>query len=124
MRGDRLMTRRPAHEIKDTNLSAVETVGAGNRGVPEMKITVEVDCTPIEARKFFGLPDVEPLQASMMAKLEERISEEMNRFSPEALMKSWFSLFPQNAEWVQKIFENVVGGTKRIGLITELQCSI
>jgi hypothetical protein len=78
-----------------------------------MKITVEVDCTPIEARKFFGLPDVEPLQASMMAKLEERISEEMNRFSPEALMKSWFSLVPQNAEWVQKVFENVVGGTSR-----------
>jgi hypothetical protein len=78
-----------------------------------MKITVEVDCTPLEARKFLGLPDVEPLQASMMAKLEERISEEMNRFSPEALMKSWFSLFPQNAEWVQKIFENVIGGTTR-----------
>ena len=78
-----------------------------------MKITVEIDCTPIEARKFFGLPDVEPLQASMMAKLEERISEEMNRFSPEALMKSWFSLVPQNAEWVQKMFENVVGGTSR-----------
>ncbi len=78
-----------------------------------MKITIEVDCTPIEARKFFGLPDVEPLQASMMAKLEERISEEMNRFSPEALMKSWFSLFPQNAEWVQKMGENVAGGTSR-----------
>jgi len=78
-----------------------------------MKITVEVDCTPIEARKFLGLPDVEPLQASMMAKLEERISEEMNRFSPEALMKSWFSLFPQNAEWVQKMFENVPGATSK-----------
>ena len=78
-----------------------------------MKITVEVDCTPLEARKFLGLPDVEPLQASMMAKLEERISEEMNRFSPEALMKSWFSFFPQNAEWVQKMFENVIGGATR-----------
>jgi hypothetical protein len=78
-----------------------------------MKITVEVDCTPIEARKFFGLPDVEPLQASMMAKLEERISEEMDRFSPETLMKSWFSLFPQNAEWAQKMFENTVGGASR-----------
>ena len=78
-----------------------------------MRITVEVDCTPIEARKFLGLPDVEPLQALMMAKLEERISEEINRFSPEALMKSWFSLFPQNAEWAQKMFENVFGGGSR-----------
>jgi Family of unknown function (DUF6489) len=47
-----------------------------------MKITVKVDCTRLEARKFLGLLDVEPLQASMMAKLEKRISEEMNRFSP------------------------------------------
>ena len=78
-----------------------------------MKITVEVDCTPIEARQFLGLPNVEPLQTSMMVKLEERISQEIDRFSPEALMKSWFSLFPQNAEWVQKMFENVLGGASK-----------
>ena len=78
-----------------------------------MKITVEVDCTPIEARQFLGLPNVEPLQTSMMVKLEERISQEIDRFSPEALMKSWFSFFPQNAEWVQKMFENVLGGASK-----------
>ncbi|MFY9972047.1 MAG: DUF6489 family protein, partial [Roseiarcus sp.] len=27
-----------------------------------MKITVDVDCTPLEARQFMGLPDVEPMQ--------------------------------------------------------------
>jgi hypothetical protein len=27
-----------------------------------MKINVEVDCTPLEARQFFGLPDVQPMQ--------------------------------------------------------------
>ncbi len=80
-----------------------------------MKITVEVDCTPIEARQFLGLPNVEPLQASMMTKLEERISEQIDRFSPDALMNSWFALFPQNAEWAHKMFDNVFGGsgTKR-----------
>ena len=26
-----------------------------------MKINVEVDCTPLEARQFFGLPDVQPM---------------------------------------------------------------
>ncbi len=78
-----------------------------------MKIAVEVDCTPIETRQFLSLPNVEPLQASMMVKLEERISQEIDRFSPEALTKSWFSLFPQNAEWVQKMFKNVLGGASR-----------
>jgi hypothetical protein len=31
-----------------------------------MKVTVEIDCTPAEARQFFGLPNVEPMQAAMM----------------------------------------------------------
>ncbi len=27
-----------------------------------MKFRVEVDCTPVEARQFVGLPNVEPMQ--------------------------------------------------------------
>ena len=30
-----------------------------------MKINVEVDCTPLEAREFLGLPDVKPMQAAI-----------------------------------------------------------
>jgi len=26
-----------------------------------MKIKIEIDCTPQEARSFFGLPDLEPI---------------------------------------------------------------
>ena len=32
-----------------------------------MKITVEIDCTPDEARQFLGLPDMKPMQAALMA---------------------------------------------------------
>ena len=31
-----------------------------------MKVTVEVDCTPEEARRFLGLPDVVPMQQAAM----------------------------------------------------------
>ncbi len=30
-----------------------------------MKVTIEIDCTPIEARQFMGLPDVQPMQAAV-----------------------------------------------------------
>ena len=30
-----------------------------------MKVNVEIDCTPEEARAFFGLPDVAPLQEKL-----------------------------------------------------------
>ena len=54
-----------------------------------MKVTIEIDCTPIEARQFFGLPNVEPVQAKMMARIEQSIAEAIERFSPEALMGTW-----------------------------------
>ncbi len=69
-----------------------------------MKVTMEIDCTPSEARLFFGLPNVEPMQDAVMAKLEERMLTEIDRFSPEGIMKSWLSLFPQNAERLQDMF--------------------
>jgi len=74
-----------------------------------MKVSIEIDCTPIEARQFFGLPDVEPVQAKMMAKIEQNMSEAIDRFSPEALMGTWLSALPQSADWVQRMFANAVG---------------
>jgi hypothetical protein len=35
-----------------------------------MKITINVDCTPAEAREFLGLPDLRPLQAAWLAEVE------------------------------------------------------
>ena len=35
-----------------------------------MKVNIEIDCTPVEARQFFGLPNVEPIQAAVMQQLE------------------------------------------------------
>ena len=37
-----------------------------------MKVTVNVDCTPEEARAFIGLPNIAPLQERMMKEMEER----------------------------------------------------
>ena len=63
-----------------------------------MKVTVEIDCTPDEARQFLGLPDVKPLQAAVMGKIEQQMTEAAERFSPDALLRSWMSLVPQTPE--------------------------
>ena len=34
-----------------------------------MKVNIEIDCTPLEARQFFGLPDVQPMQAALLAEM-------------------------------------------------------
>ena len=38
-----------------------------------MKVTIDVDCTPEEARAFLGLPAVAPLQEAMMQELQKRM---------------------------------------------------
>ena len=44
-----------------------------------MKFKVDIDCTPDEARAFFGLPDVKPLQEALLPEVEERLRERRSR---------------------------------------------
>jgi hypothetical protein len=70
-----------------------------------MKITVNVDCTPLEARQFFGLPDVQPMQQAAMSEIEKRMMVELERFSPESLFKAWLPIAGKNAEWFQEFLK-------------------
>ncbi len=73
-----------------------------------MKVTIEIDCTPEEARATLGLPDVKPMQESMMAEMEERMRTAMQSMDTETLMKNW--MMPgtagnmQGFEQLQKAF--------------------
>ena len=54
-----------------------------------MKITIDIDCSPEEARAFLGLPEVAPLQDVMMKELEKRLRDGLKSMDPEALFKAW-----------------------------------
>ena len=69
-----------------------------------MKITINIDCTPEEARQFLGLPDVAPLQAAMMDEIENRMRANMEAMDPETLMKTWMPVGVQGFEQLQKMF--------------------
>ncbi|MCO6419051.1 DUF6489 family protein [Siccirubricoccus sp. KC 17139] len=63
-----------------------------------MKITIEIDCTPEEARQSLGLPDLRPMQEAVMAKLQAQMLEAVSATSPEALLRAWMPLLPQTPE--------------------------
>ena len=69
-----------------------------------MKITFDVDCTPEEARSFFGLPDVKPMQDALLKKAEDRLSANIDAMAPEALLKTWLPASFQGMEQLQKVF--------------------
>ena len=56
-----------------------------------MKVNVEEDCTPAEARAFLGLPDVEPLNDHLVSEMKKRMDANMSAMQPEELMKTWTS---------------------------------
>jgi hypothetical protein len=69
-----------------------------------MKVTVNVECTPDEARSFMGLPDVKPMQERLMADLEQRLSDNIKAMQPEAMLNTWLPAGMQGAEQLQKLF--------------------
>lgn len=74
-----------------------------------MKVTIDIDCTPLEARQFLGLPDVQPMQQAVMAEMERKLLSEMNNFSADKIISGWLSLAPQNAEWMRSLFSQFAG---------------
>ncbi len=81
-----------------------------------MKIKLDIDCTPAEARAFLGLPDVAPLQAEMMTAIQERMMKTLATMDPEMLMKIWLPGAAHSVEQMQKAFwEQLAGGRKGSG---------
>ena len=54
-----------------------------------MKISVDVDCTPEEARRFLGLPDLGPVHAAYVEKLQKAVSDGLSPDMVGDMMKSW-----------------------------------
>lgn len=74
-----------------------------------MKVKFDIECTPEEARKFFGLPDVEPMQKALMKDLEDQLRENMNALDPETMLKTWLPATIQGWGEVQKLFWEQMG---------------
>jgi len=69
-----------------------------------MKISVDVDCTPEEARRFFGLPDLQPMHAALMAEVQDRLISGLRSMEPEALMRTWLPSGTQGFDQMQKFW--------------------
>jgi hypothetical protein len=69
-----------------------------------MKVEFEIECTPEEARKFLGLPDVIPMQDALMKQLQAKLSENIRTLDPESLAKTWVPLTMQGWGEMQKMF--------------------
>jgi hypothetical protein len=75
-----------------------------------MKLKLDIDCTPDEARAFLGLPDVKPLQEALLPEVEERLRATLKAMDPEAMLKSWLPATLKGFEQLQEAFFAQLGG--------------
>lgn len=54
-----------------------------------MKVTIEIDCTPEEARRAMGLPDIDALRDGYLAQLAAMGEGSFRPELAEAMMKGW-----------------------------------
>jgi hypothetical protein len=73
-------------------------------GEPEMKVTINIDCSPEEARTFLGLPDVGPMQEALMAEVQKRMEANIRAMDPEQMLKTWLPASLEGLEQMQKMF--------------------
>ena len=78
-----------------------------------MKITVNVDCTPEEARAFFGLPDLRPMHAELLKQLQDRLSNSIQVIDPEAMVKTWLAPMVKGFEQWQEMFTSEARSPKK-----------
>ena len=54
-----------------------------------MKVTVDFDCTPEEARRFMGLPDLTPVHQAYIEKMQKVVTEGIGADYFTEMMKGW-----------------------------------
>jgi hypothetical protein len=78
-----------------------------------MKITMNIECTPEEARAFLGLPDVQPMQEEMLKEVQKRLSASLKAMDPETMLKTWLPATFQGYEQLQQMFLSQLAGLQK-----------
>ncbi|HEX3666057.1 MAG TPA: DUF6489 family protein [Rhizomicrobium sp.] len=67
-----------------------------------MKINIELDMSPEEARRLMGLPDVTALQNEMLDEMRKRMKAAVDTSDPQAMLRAWMPVGAEGLEQFQK----------------------
>ena len=74
-----------------------------------MKITVDVDCTPIEARHFLGLPDLTPVHQAYVERMTKLVTDGASTEKFDELLKSWGPMSETGLAMWRQVAEQMTG---------------
>lgn len=70
-----------------------------------MKLNIEIDCTPEEARRFMGLPDLTPVHDKYISGVLQTLEQGVNPEMVEQMVKNWMPM----GEAGMNIWRDMVG---------------
>ena len=70
-----------------------------------MKINLEVDCTPEEARRAMGLPDLAPIHERYIGMMMETMEGGMKPEMLESIARSWAPMGDAGMAFWRRMFE-------------------
>lgn len=74
-----------------------------------MKVTVDVDCTPEEARRFLGLPDLSPVHEAFVEKMKAAVDDGPNPEMFADMMKAWGPMGEAGLGLWRQMFDQMSG---------------
>jgi hypothetical protein len=77
-----------------------------------MNITMNIDCTPEEARRFMGLPDMAPLHDLYLDKMKEAMTNGITPDMLETMMRSWGPMGEMGMNTWRQMVDQMTGATK------------
>ena len=74
-----------------------------------MKISVDVDCTPEEARRFLGLPDLTPVHHAYVERMTKAVTEGVSPESFVELARQWGPMSEAGMQMWKSMLEGMSG---------------
>lgn len=69
-----------------------------------MKFNIEVECTPDEARRFLGLPEVAPMQGRLIEEMEAQLKETIRTMDGKAMLEQWLPVGIKGVDQFQSLW--------------------
>jgi len=70
-----------------------------------MKVTVDFDCTPEEARRLVGLPDVSSLHEVYLGRMRKAVEEGVTPDMIESMVRSWGPMTEAGMSFWTRLFD-------------------
>lgn len=80
-----------------------------------MKISFDIDCTPEEARRLMGLPDLTPVHDAYLERMTRAVSEGLTPDMVTEMMRAWGPMSEAGSQMFKTMLGQIPGFDQMTG---------